>query len=344
MSSNAFPPSMDGFTTYDKSVHDEELPPNMNVQLIHEEEDGYISEEEGEDDNDFLPSDESKLGVKFTSQNYKYRKDPANYDGWGRLIIKPVSCDTLRMKITTLLASKELTQKAFLEELDVNPASLRRFMAAKGKDKGIQNNIYVPVIIYFAEREKKEKLKRQEERELEKQQEKEAKAAAKAAGVKTTRKRKYEDIDGDEGSLTVVFHPGTGKKSKREVKSEQESAVLASIDAIQLADKLVFDDCDDIRTKIVTLIKSPNGILSMTKFAEAIDASPQTVNKFLAKKGYNEGAGSIVYERAYHLFEKYRVWKNEKKTAKRLKNEMNHPCGFDLNEPRKYGWFFTGFK
>ncbi len=279
MSSDALPPSMDVSTIHAKSAYDEQPSPNMNDQLIQGEDDGYISEEEGEDENDFLPS-KPQLGVKFTSQNYKYRKDPANYDAWGRLIIKPVSCDTLRMKITTLLATKELTQKAFLEELDVNPASLRRFMAAKGKDKGIQNNIYIPVIIYFAEREKKEKLKRQEERELEKQQEKEAKAAARAAGVKSTRKRKDEDMsiltnDGDGGSLTIVFNPtsanepsptsvsagaGTlsahGNKSKREARAEQESVVLASINSIQIADQRVFDDCDDIRTKIVTLIKS----------------------------------------------------------------------------------------
>ncbi len=39
----------------------------------------------------------------FTSTNYCYRDDPANYDVHGDLIVKSVSCDTIRKKINMFL-------------------------------------------------------------------------------------------------------------------------------------------------------------------------------------------------------------------------------------------------
>lgn len=115
--------------------------------------------------------------------------------------------------------------------------------------------------------------------------------------------------------------------------------MIAAIQAVALEDDKVYDDCDEIRGKISRFVQTSG--VSLSKFATVVDANPQTVNKFLAKKGYNLGASSKVYYNGYLFFEKYRLLCNEAKTAKRLKNEKEHPGGFRLEEPPKYVWTFA---
>jgi hypothetical protein len=50
--------------------------------------------------------------------------------------------------------------------------------------------------------------------------------------------------------------------------------------------------------------------------------------------------GSITYRRAYDFFEKMRIMKGEPKSARRLKNEAEHPTGFSLEKERGYKYIF----
>jgi hypothetical protein len=85
-------------------------------------------------------------------------------------MVKHLSCDTLRAKINTFLATKEMTQTKFLETIGANSNSFRRFMSYTGRDRGRDNSTYEGALVFFAEREKKEKMKKEEQKEAEKQQ------------------------------------------------------------------------------------------------------------------------------------------------------------------------------
>ncbi len=329
-----------------------------------------LAEESYEEEEDQEEAEEEDEPIKFTSQNYRYRDDPANYNDYG-LIVKPMSCDTVRMKINTFLATKEMTQKAFMETIGVSSGPYHRFMGYKGKDRGSDNSTYFNALVFFAEREKREKLRKQEEKAAIKLQEKEAKAAAKkaekeqkqSANTGKRKKRSSQEITGAEFDdanehLTVTIGPSATAaastttvpkaKSQRTCKAEEADQLVQDLSNIQIHESGVFDDCDDIRTKLVTLIKDSSGgnnLMTMTKFAEVIGVTPSAINKFLAKKGFNEGAGSIVYENSYYFFEKYRIFKQEAKSPKRKRNEKKHPNGFALQDPpkpSKYVWIFGG--
>lgn len=251
----------------------------------------------------------------FTSENYRYVDDPENY-AHGRLIMKNMSCDTLRKKINMFLATKEMTQAEFLNKIEVNSNSFRNFMHYSGPDTGINNGTYAGAIIFFAERDKKAKLKQKEEQ-----------AAEKKAGKRSAE----EAITHTEGASSSG--PST-KKSKTETQAE----LIQAIQKIPLRNSTVYDDCDEIRGKISRFVQTE---VPMSKFADAIDATPQTVNKFLSKKGSTAGAGSKVYPNAYIFFEKHRLLLNQPKSPKRIKNEKDHPNGFSLAEPSKYGYVYT---
>lgn len=51
--------------------------------------------------------------------------------------------------------------------------------------------------------------------------------------------------------------------------------------------------------------------------------------------------GNITYRRAYDFFEKKRVLEGEPKSARRCKNEAEHPMGFSLIKERAHKWIFA---
>src|SRR4051812_3093352 len=53
-----------------------------------------------------------------------------------------VSCDTMRKRIKEFLATKQITQTAFLHEIGCNSNSLQRFYRLKGAHNGYQNGAY----------------------------------------------------------------------------------------------------------------------------------------------------------------------------------------------------------
>jgi hypothetical protein len=244
-----------------------------------------------------------------------------------------------------------MTQTKFLETIGANSNSFRRFMSYKGRDRGLDNSTYEGALVFFAEREKKEKLKKEEQKEAEKQQ---AKVLKKAGGgsvamVTPNKKRSVEEMASTvtpnpvDGSITLTV-PSSEPKAKRSASAKSAAAdeILHNIANVPLHDMRVFDDCDDVRAKIATYVHGTKTV-SMAKFAEAVDATPRAVTMFMAKKGWNEGAGSKIYVNSYRFFEKLRILNNEAKSNKRIKNEQKHPNGFALEDPPRYVWTFAGF-
>ncbi len=148
-----------------------------------------------------------------------------------------VSCDTIRRKITMFLATKEMTLTAFLLAIGgVNHNSYGNFMKLKGRDGGSGNGTYWGALNFFARRDKEAK---------------EVKKQAKIAEKETGKKRKVPE---------VVENEGSNKAAKPEV-------------VVELPDDLpVYDDCDEVRTKISQCIQSPG--MTQAKFARNIGLTP----------------------------------------------------------------------
>lgn len=175
---------------------------------------------------------------------------------------KNVSCDTIRKKIKLFLATKEMTQTAFLTKIGgVNSNSFGRFMKLKGSYSGRDNGTYWGARQFFALRGKENKG---------------AKVQKKLSqGEKTTAKKRPSSMDlSDEPS-----HSKTPKTSS-----------VASVDplttVVELPNDLpVFDDCDEVRKKIAQCIHKEG--LSQAGFAKAIGLTTGMILTFLVYFDFN---------------------------------------------------------
>ncbi|RHY57824.1 hypothetical protein DYB26_005350 [Aphanomyces astaci] len=218
------------------------------------------------------------------------------------------TCQTIRSKIQKFLATKTMTQTAFLKTIGANSNSFGRFMKLKGADGGSQNSTYWGSLRFFDRLDKKTKKE---------------KAAAKASGAKakTAVKRKAADNDDDETPAA--------KKKKFLARLEQ-------IEAVELAENIkVFDDCDVVRDNIQAFLLTK--VMAQTAFSAHLNVSVAALRKFLACKGKREGVG-IVYKAAYRFFEKTRLLDNAPKTNKRKKVETDRPQGYSLERDPTHFW------
>jgi hypothetical protein len=171
------------------------------------------------------------------------------------------NCDAIRKKITMFLATKEMTQTEFLQQIGgVNSSSFQRFMKLKGPYSGINNRTYEGASPFFHERE----------------------VAQKAAKADTKKRKRTVDDDAADTDYAAK-KPATGESEL----NMNDDAVIEAIQAIRLPDENVYDDCDEIRRKISLLIQAPS--MTQTRVCKLIGCNTNAVNKFLAKKGYNEG-------------------------------------------------------
>lgn len=67
------------------------------------------------------------------------------------------------------------------------------------------------------------------------------------------------------------------------------------------------------------------------------DINQNSLNPFLMGKKQDQ-CGTVAYPRAYRFFEKKRILDGEPKSARRRKNEAEHPNGFSLVKERASKW------
>lgn len=171
--------------------------------------------------------------------------DDENYSG------KFVSCDSIRRKITLFLATKELTQTAFLSAIGgVNNNSFGRFMKLKGAYGGCDNGTYHGARKFFDRREKK----RKEDMLAAKEQKKMEKTGAKTASKKRPVPSSTENLSDEPPSKIVA----------RDIELPEDLPVL--------------DDCDEVRTKIARCFHKKE--LSQAGFAKAIGLTAGTPSFF----------------------------------------------------------------
>ncbi|KAF0690636.1 Aste57867_17985 [Aphanomyces stellatus] len=216
------------------------------------------------------------------------------------ILMERWTCQTIRGKIQKFLATKIMTQTAFLKEIGANSNSFQRFMKYKGVFQGSDNSTYSGSLCFFSGLEKKQKKEKAA-----------AKIAAKTSGTK--RKAATASADGED----------TPAEKKKKLAGQIEE-----IEAVELPEDLkVFDDCDVVRDHIQSFFLTK--VMPQAAFAAHLNVSLAALRKFLARKGKREGVG-IVYKAAYFFFEKKRVFENAPKSNKRKKIEATMPNGYPL--------------
>ena len=207
-------------------------------------------------------------------------------------LYKAFNCTKLRLRIKKFLATKEMTQTAFLREISANSNSFRNFMSYS-PFQGIDNQTFRGGAAFFLKRDLQ---------------------AKKSPKVKST---------------------GPSRKNIKEMEAE----TLAKVASVELPeDTPVFDDCNQVRTSIMTFLNTK--VMTQAAFCRAVSANSNSLRQFLAFKGKDKGAGHGIYPAAYRFFEKLRIAEGEPKSKSRLKNEKDHPLGFSLEAPRRYEWVF----
>lgn len=248
-----------------------------------------------------------------------------------------INCDAMRKKINLFLATHEMTQTQFLNDAGICSSSLGRFMKLKGKDNGYQNSTFWQAQHFFQDRG--DDLRGQSATGKRSAQEMQATSSA---PVKSAFEMTAEDlIPPALFKSTVALVPRSFSRDEVNHATNTLVTFAQSAETSPEYKPEVFDDCDEIRRKIGVMTQS--GVMNATGFAHTIGISTNAaVNKFLMKKGADQGAGSTVYPNAYRFFEKLRIAAGTKKSTKRLSAERSHLCGFPLENPRTKRWVFIG--
>ncbi|RLN92429.1 hypothetical protein BBJ28_00009984 [Nothophytophthora sp. Chile5] len=219
------------------------------------------------------------------------------------------NCNQIRSRIRKFLATKEMTQTAFLKLIDANSNSYYRFMNLKGPYSGSMNQTYEGAAIFFYRRE----------RDATKEKE---------AMKKTDRKRKVAE-EREERAKKRKDGP---ELIKRILDTELE-------EADEDGSVPVYDDCDEIRKKINSFLAEK--VTTQTAFLRALgDINANSLRSFFSmKRGAGSGAANVVYRTAYVFFEKKRILEGKKKTKKRMGNEAKQgKDGFELRHDNGMRW------
>ena len=218
------------------------------------------------------------------------------------------SCDVMRKKIATFLASKEMTQTAFLKACGgIAPNSYGNFMKLKGKWNGTQNGTFWGAQRFFLRRD--------------------AEKRAAAAMMPTAEKKRKREHQADEKAAKKTQLAELLQKVRALPGPEKSVPCRPPICAKNCPGTAVYDTCDEVRKKSLELMAATG--MTQSAFIKEIGCHPPSWNSFIKMKsrfdGHNPGAGNGCYWGAYNFLEKVRLVRGEKKSAKRLAAEANHP-------------------
>ncbi|KAL4106635.1 hypothetical protein PRIC1_004682 [Phytophthora ramorum] len=227
--------------------------------------------------------------------------DTPNAEEWSKW-----NCNQIRAKICKFLGTKELTQAAFLDLLDIDSKSFRKFMGMSGPRAGEDNFTYDGASIFFYMKEKKAK------QDMEKMKTMDPKA------------RKRKAAEQKEVKAKMAKRSNAGEDLLRRI----EEVKLPDMDENGSAP--VYDDCDGIRRKINFFLNE--GLVSKAAFLRALgDVNSNSLRNFMSLTRQS-GVRNVVYRTAYVFFEKKRILDGKEKTKERLRNEdIQGPGGFPVH-------------
>ena len=243
------------------------------------------------------------------------------------------SCDVMRKKIATFLASKEMTQTAFLKACGgIAPNSYGNFMKLKGKWNGTQNGTFWGAQRFFLRRD--------------------AEKRAAAAMMPTAEKKRKREHQADEKAAKKTQLAELLQKVRALPGPEKSVPCRPPICAKNCPGTAVYDTCDEVRKKSLEFMAATG--MTQSAFIKEIGCHPPSWNSFIKMKsrfdGHNPGAGKGCYWGAYNFLEKVRLVRGEKKSAKRLAAEAKHPPreifnihgGYRLKNDDGTRWVFVG--
>ena len=243
------------------------------------------------------------------------------------------SCDVMRKKIATFLASKEMTQTAFLKACGgIAPNSYGNFMKLKGKWNGTQNGTFWGAQRFFLRRD--------------------AEKRAAAAMMPTAEKKRKREHQADEKAAKKTQLAELLQKVRALPGPEKSVPCRPPICAKNCPGTAVYDTCDEVRKKSLEFMAATG--MTQSAFIKEIGCHPPSWNSFIKMKsrfdGHNPGAGNGCYWGAYNFLEKVRLVRGEKKSAKRLAAEAKHPPreifnihgGYRLKNDDGTRWVFVG--
>ena len=239
----------------------------------------------------------------------------------------------MRKKIATFLASKEMTQTAFLKACGgIAPNSYGNFMKLKGKWNGTQNGTFWGAQRFFLRRD--------------------AEKRAAAAMMPTAEKKRKREHQADEKAAKKTQLAELLQKVRALPGPEKSVPCRPPICAKNCPGTAVYDTCDEVRKKSLELMAATG--MTQSAFIKEIGCHPPSWNSFIKMKsrfdGHNPGAGNSCYWGAYNFLEKVRLVRGEKKSAKRLAAEAKHPPreifnihgGYRLKNDDGTRWVFVG--
>ena len=243
------------------------------------------------------------------------------------------SCDAMRKKIATFLASKEMTQTAFLKECGgIAPNSYGNFMKLKGAWNGTQNGTFWGAQRFFLRRD--------------------AEKRAEAAMMPTAEKKRKRVDQADDKTAKKTQLAELLQKVRALPGPEKARPCHPPFCAKNCPGTAVYDTCDEVRKKSLGFMAASG--MTQSAFIKEIGSHPPSWNSFIKMKGkfegHNPGAGNGCYWGAYDFLEKVRIVRGEKKSARRLAAEAKHPpremfCvhgGYRLKNDDGKRWVFTG--
>ncbi|KAI9057093.1 hypothetical protein FKP32DRAFT_1598581 [Trametes sanguinea] len=102
----------------------------------------------------------------------------------------------------------------------------------------------------------------------------------------------------------------------------------------------IYDDCNEVRRKIRRLLRQPG--FKITHWLKEIgDINYNSYQRFMRATGPTGGAENGTYYAAYVYFEKVRIFEGKKKTAKRIRNEKEHPGGLLREDMNIWRWVWV---
>ncbi|KAI9057094.1 hypothetical protein FKP32DRAFT_1681829 [Trametes sanguinea] len=127
-----------------------------------------------------------------------------------------------------------------------------------------------------------------------------------------------------------ISEPGEGSSSGARKSQKADRPWQSWRDVIlegeEEGDVPIYDDCNEIRRKIRLLLKQPG--FKITHWLRDIgNINNNSYQRFMRATGPRAGAENGTYYAAYVYFEKVRIFEGKKKTAKRIRNEQEHPEG-----------------
>ncbi|KII93199.1 hypothetical protein PLICRDRAFT_170979 [Plicaturopsis crispa FD-325 SS-3] len=159
-------------------------------------------------------------------------------------------------------------------------------------------------------------------------------APAAKENVPVAKKARTSDASGDAATKPKPKGKGKAKDAAPAVPVKWTEVKLDGEDEDAVP---VYDDCNEVRRKIRLLQKEPNW--KVTHWLKEIGGiNNNSYSRFMKETGPDGGASNGTYKAAYIYFEKVRIAEGKKKTAKRSRNEIEHPNGFPLEARRRYMW------